>query len=100
MLDWVAWGMGWFGEGVAETFSGLVAWGIGLIADLLITLSAALPSDPFELPQVAEQWETGLAWLNWWLPIGQIVALLAAWAAANIAYITFSWVIRKYAGVG
>ena len=35
-----------FGDGVWSVASGILAWGIGMIADLLLVLSAALPDDP------------------------------------------------------
>lgn len=99
MFDLIWQAVGTFGEGVLGTVSGVVAFGIGLLADLILTLAAALPEDPFDLPVVAGQWEQGLAWLNWWLPIGQIAALLAAWAVAQLAYLSFSVILKKLGGL-
>lgn len=86
-----------FGDGVFSVASGILAWGIGLIADLILTLSAALPDDPFTLPEVAADWELGLSWLNWFVPVGQIAALLGVWVAATIAYYMFQFVLKQSA---
>lgn len=84
-----------FGEGVWDVASGVLGWLIGVVADLIIVLSAALPDgDLMQLPAVGEMWETGLGWLNWWLPIGQLAALLATWIAATIAYYAFQFILR------
>lgn len=98
IVQWIAQLVGEFGEGVWSVASGVAAWGIGLLADLIIVLSAALPDDPLEIPQVAEQWETGLSWLNYWVPVGQIAAMLAAWVAAVIAFHAFRYILARFEG--
>lgn len=85
------------GDGVFSVASGILAWAIGLIADLILVLSAALPDDPFTLPQVAADWELGLSWLNWFVPVGQIAVLLAAWVAATLAYYAFQFILKQTA---
>lgn len=83
------------GDSVWSVASGVIGWLFGLLADLILVLSAALPDGGiWELPEVAAQWETGLGWLNWWLPIGQIAAALAVWAAATVAYYTFQYILK------
>lgn len=86
-----------FGDGVWSVASGLLAWGIGMIADLLLVLSAALPDDPFQLPQVAADWELGLSWLNWFIPVGQLAALLGVWVAATVGYYAFQFILKQMA---
>lgn len=83
-----------FGSSALDVIAGGLAWLVGLLADLMLVLSAALPDDPFQLPQVAGQWETGLGWLNWWLPIGQIGVCLTAWVGATVAYYIFQFKLR------
>lgn len=85
------------GEGVWSVASGLIGWLIGVVADLILTLSAALPDDPMKLPEVAADWEQGLSWLNWFVPVGQIAALLAAWVAATVAYYAFQFILKQMA---
>lgn len=85
-----------FGDGVWSVASGLIGWLFGALADVIIMFSAALPNgDLLQLPQVIEQWETGLGWLNWWMPVGQLAALLAAWVAATIAYYVFQFILKQ-----
>lgn len=86
-----------FGDGVWSVASAVLAWGIGLIADLILVLSAALPDDPFTLPEVAADWELGLSWLNWFVPIGQMAALMGVWVVATISYYTFQFVLKQSA---
>ena len=85
-----------FGESAIDVAAGGVAWVLGTLADLLIVLSAALPDGGiWELPEVGGMWEHGLGWLNWWLPIGQLAAILAAWVAATVAYFVFQFKFRR-----
>lgn len=85
-----------FGMDAFDVAAGALGWLIGLAADLLIVISAALPDGGFlELPEIAGIWETGLGWLNWWLPIGQIAAILGTWLGATLAYYFFQLKLRK-----
>lgn len=86
-----------FGSDALDVIAGGIGWLVGVAADLLLVISAALPDGGFlELPEVAGQWETGLGWLNWWLPIGQIAAVLAAWLAAVLVYYAWQLKIRTF----
>lgn len=86
-----------FGDGVWSVASGVLAWAIGFVAELIIMLSAALPNDPFTFPEVIEQWETGLEWLNWFVPVGQIAAIMGVWIAATVAYYAFQFILKQSA---
>lgn len=80
-----------FGSGVFDVVGGLFGWLVGQAASFLVFLSSALPSNPLDLSGFVDNivnWETGLSWLNWWLPIGQIATLLGAWVLATLAYYT------------
>lgn len=86
------------GDAVWDLAAGTVGWLFGFLADMIILLSAALPDgDLMQLPQVIGQWETGLGWLNWWMPVGQLVALLTTWVAATVAYYVFQYILRVLA---
>ena len=83
------------GTAVLDVVAGGIAWAIGLLANLILLLSAALPDgDIWELPTLAAQWETGLGWLNWLVPVGQIAALMGVWVAATVAYYAFQFILR------
>lgn len=91
-----------FGEGVWGVVGGVVGWLVGVVADLIIALSAALPSNIFDLPQVIGNWETGMGWLNWFVPVGQLKALLVAWVAATVAFygtrFVFNFISKRMGG--
>ena len=89
-----------FGDSVWDVCAGLLGWLVGFLASLITLLSASLPADPFQFPEVISEWNTGLSWLNWFVPIGQISAILAAWIAATIAYFTFQFILRHIDSVG
>ena len=85
-----------FGTTAIDVAAGGIGWVVGTLADLIIILSAALPNgDLMQLPQVAGQWEQGLGWLNWWLPIGQLAALMTTWVASTIVYFVFQLKLKK-----
>lgn len=86
-----------FGDAVFDVAAGLLGWLVGFVANVIIMLSAALPSDPFQLPEVMTEWETGLEWLNWFVPVGQIAAIIGAWVAATVAYYAFQFILRHLA---
>ena len=87
-----------FGDSVFSVAAGLIGWLVGMLADLILILSAALPADFAELPTLAAGWETGLGWLNWWVPVGQIALVIAAWAAATVAYYAYKFILRHAGG--
>lgn len=78
------------GSGVWAVVGGVCGWVVGCVASFVLILSAALPGDIFQLPAVVGGWETGMGWLNWFVPVGQIELLLVAWVAATLAY----WVAK------
>ena len=46
----------------------------------------ALPDDPFKLPAVIGAWDTGIAWLNWFVPVTGILEIMALWCTATLSY--------------
>lgn len=85
------------GDGVWSVASGVLSWLFGMVASFIISLSAALPDDPLHLPEVFAQWETGIEWLNWFVPVGQIAAIMAAWVAATVSYYVFQFILKQLA---
>lgn len=85
-----------FGTEALDVVAGGIGWLVGLVADLLIVLSAALPDGGIaELPEIAGMWEQGLGWLNWWCPVGQLAAIVGAWVASTIVYFFFKFKLRQ-----
>lgn len=72
---------------------------IGILADAVVKFGESAidvaAGGIWELPEVGGMWEHGLGWLNWWLPIGQLAAILAAWVAATVAYFVFQFKFRR-----
>lgn len=91
-----------FGEGVWGVVGGALGWLVGVVADLIIALSAALPDNIFEFPQVIGNWETGMGWLNWFVPVSQLKALLIAWVAATVTFygtrFVFDFISKRMGG--
>lgn len=85
------------GDGVWSVVSGVIGWVFGALASIIIALSAALPDDPIRMPEVVQDWELGLSWLNWFVPVGQIAVLMAAWVAATISYFFFQFILKQIA---
>lgn len=68
---------------ISTAFSGLVE-----------TIAHALPGSPFRgfIDQLAGlPW---LGWLNWFFPVNECLAVLAAWLAAYVLYLLYSVVMR------
>lgn len=85
----------YWGADALDVIAGGIGWVVGLLANFIIFLSAALPDGNLaELPQALNTWDTGLMWLNWWLPIDQLAAVMAAWVAATIVYFVFQFKLR------
>lgn len=80
-----------FGDKVFDAVGGVLGWLFGQLANFVTFLSAALPDNPLDIAQFFENleaWNRGLCWLNWFIPINQISALLAGWVAATLVYYT------------
>lgn len=72
-------------SGVYDTLYGLVEW-----------LADALNICPFEdWITMLEGFDTGLGWLNWFIPVDAIINLMGAWAAALLIYYVISLASNK-----
>lgn len=88
------------GAGVWSVAGGVIGWVVGTVASVLLMVAAALPYDIFNLPTVIASWEVGVGWLNWFVPVGELELLLAAWVAATLAYFTarnvFNFIAERF----
>lgn len=66
----------------------------GLLGKLCSWLADVLPESPFSsaLGSIPESASVGVAWLNTFVPVSQIVALVTAWAAALVAVVVIRFV--------
>lgn len=83
-----------FGEGALNAIGGVIGWVIGWIAQGILIFAAMLPDNIFNMPNVTVAMETGLMWLNWFVPVGGIVGLLTAWVTATTAFYMGRFVFR------
>lgn len=83
-----------FGDGVFSFVGGVIGWCVGMLAQGILMLASALPDNFLELPAVLDSWDTGLCWLNWFVPIGEMEAMLLAWVAATIVFYSSRYVAR------
>lgn len=58
----------------------------GFVGTIFGWLGNLLPDSPFaNYVQVTEQMSLGLSWLNWLIPINEMLVILALWIAACAA---------------
>ena len=61
----------------------------GLITGLCNFLAGVLPDSPFrDLATQGAALQQGLAWLNWFVPIGSFGAIFAAYLAAMLVWVS------------
>lgn len=67
----------------------MVALLLGLIGKAVSWLADVLPESPFiaAVGELGSGFEVGLAWLNTFVPVGQIAAMVTAWAVALVAVV-------------
>lgn len=88
---------GEFGEGVYGAVGGLLGWLVGMFANFVLFVAAALPSNPLDLAgflQNLEDWSMGISWLNWFVPIGNIETMMVAWVGATLAFYMSRYIFK------
>lgn len=83
-----------FGDGALNAIGGVIGWVVGWITQGILVLVASLPDNPFELPTVISATETGLSWLNWFVPVSGITTLLIGWVSATITFYMSRFIFR------
>lgn len=61
---------------------------------LVSTVLSWLPTSPFADVASDFQSSLGLAWLNWFIPVGRMVEVTAAWCTAIALYYLASIMLR------
>ena len=67
---------------------------IKALLGLVQTVLSWLPQSPFAGIAADFQSSHGLGWLNWFIPVGQIVQIMAAWLGAIALYYLASIMLR------
>lgn len=70
---------------------GLLSIIFGFVGGILDMLNSVLPASPFQgLIQETDAVTLGLGWLNWLLPIGDMMAIFAVYLVALLAFFAVS----------
>lgn len=67
-----------------------------LLTGILGFLNQFLPDSPFQtLIDDTSALVTGLGWLNWFVPVGTMLGIFAAWLGLMVAFVAVKMVIGK-----
>lgn len=72
----------------------------GLLGGLLDFLTGFLPASPFaDVITGMGSLGQGIGWLNWFLPVGDLLAIFGLWIAAALVWAVVDFIVRKAQGV-
>lgn len=72
----------------------MLEWFQQLMAQFGQSLQSVLPLSPFRDLIDGIELSDGLSWLNWFIPVGQMLSVLALWLAAYAVYLLYRIVLR------
>lgn len=72
--------------------SQLMRWLVGLAVQLL-------PASPFRDFVAPEGWALGMGWLNWLVPVSDMLGLFDAWLIGCAAWMGYRWLYRRMGGL-
>lgn len=74
---------------------------LGMIGTFFGWLGGLLPDSPFAgVVSVTDDLRQGLAWLNWLVPISDMLVVLGLWIAATLAFVVVKNALGMTANVG
>lgn len=76
----------------------MLAFIVGVCGTFFRFLAGVLPESPFGSIVLAEQLDTALGWLNWVVPVGDMLTLMGVWLTALIAAFVIKVVIQRAFG--
>lgn len=78
----------------------MIAFLVTLLTGLLSWLASVLPTSPFaNLSLALSGVGNALGWLNWVIPVGQMVTLYGVWLVAAAVWQVVSYVKGRFDGV-
>lgn len=78
----------------------MIAFLLNMVSGLLAWLSGVLPHSPFaNMSLVLNGVADAIGWLNWVVPVGDMVALLGVWLVAAAVWQVVSFVMYRYNAV-
>lgn len=80
--------------------NGLLEWMYNIVTTLGNALMSLLPTSPFR--SFIDNWIPNqyLGWLNWFIPVGQILSILALWLGAITLFYIYSIAMRWIKMIG
>lgn len=74
--------------------SGIIDFLYKWVATMVNNILSALPTSPFQ--NFIDSWVAPeyLGWLNWFIPVSQILTILTAWLASIAIFYLFSVIMR------
>lgn len=76
---------------------------LGFLVDLfngfISLLTGLLPQSPFQNITLGQGIDTALGWLNWLVPVGDMLGIFSLWLAAAVIVGVVNFIIKKSTGV-
>ena len=72
----------------------MIEWLNELFAHFGDALQTVLPLSPFRELIDSIDLSEGVAWLNWFIPVGEMVSLLGVWLVAYGTYLLYRIILR------
>lgn len=77
----------------------MLSWISSLLSGILGFFNSVLPDSPFaDVLQGSEDLQTGLAWLNWLMPIGDMLGIFLAYLAVLLVWAAVDFALSKAEG--
>lgn len=70
-----------------------------LLGGFINLLTGVLPQSPFQNITLGEGVGTALGWLNWIVPVGDMLGIFALWLTAAVICGVVMFIVRKATGV-
>ena len=72
----------------------------GLISGICTFLNNVLPDSPFQgVVEGAQGMQLGLGWLNWFVPVGDLILIFGGWLAVLLIWAAVDFALTKGEGV-
>ena len=77
----------------------MLSWLASLLSGILGFFNDVLPDSPFtDVLQGSNDLQTGLAWLNWLIPVGDMLGIFLAYLAVLLVWAAVDFALSKAEG--
>lgn len=73
---------------------------VAIVTGLLALFSAFLPVSPFAGLTLPAEYDTALGWLNWILPVGDMLGMFGVWLSGVVLYVAVRYLLKMALNVG